>query len=154
MIPSTKRRNFRCQSAVFTRNLCHCRRNSTNCQQKVSILTQSVDIYVVFRSVPLYVFITTFTYLMFVRFAHYILPVNEVASHTNVIQLIITLRVSFCKFELRPCRQVMYESLMTSLYLIISTESSESMNNFWKWIKSYLRKSTGFEKFSSNFRMK
>lgn len=32
---------------------------------------------------------------MFVRFAHYILPVNEVASHTNVIQLIITLRVSF-----------------------------------------------------------
>ncbi|CAI2356441.1 unnamed protein product [Caenorhabditis sp. 36 PRJEB53466] len=51
------------------------------------------------KNTPLYVFLTTFTYLMFVRFAHYILPVNEVASHTNVIQLIITLRIIGITFE-------------------------------------------------------
>ncbi|EGT59425.1 CBN-MBOA-7 protein [Caenorhabditis brenneri] len=51
------------------------------------------------KKTPLYVFLTTFTYLMFVRFAHYLLPVNEVASHTNVIQLIITLRIIGITFE-------------------------------------------------------
>uniref|UniRef100_A0A8R1I651 Lysophospholipid acyltransferase 7 n=1 Tax=Caenorhabditis japonica TaxID=281687 RepID=A0A8R1I651_CAEJA len=51
------------------------------------------------KKTPLYVFLATFTYLMFVRFAHYILPVNEVASHTNVIQLIITLRIIGITFE-------------------------------------------------------
>ncbi|CAO4384252.1 unnamed protein product [Caenorhabditis nigoni] len=51
------------------------------------------------KKVPLNVFLTTFTYLMFVRFAHYFLPVVEVASHTNVIQLIITLRIIGITFE-------------------------------------------------------
>ncbi|EFO89701.1 CRE-MBOA-7 protein [Caenorhabditis remanei] len=51
------------------------------------------------KSTPFYVFLTTFTYLMLVRFAHYFLPVNEVASHTNVIQLIITLRIIGITFE-------------------------------------------------------
>ncbi|CAB3399863.1 unnamed protein product [Caenorhabditis bovis] len=48
----------------------------------------------------LVVFIGTFVYLMIVRFIHFILPVDEVLSHANVVQLIITLRVIGLTFEI------------------------------------------------------
>ncbi|CAI5456330.1 unnamed protein product [Caenorhabditis angaria] len=52
------------------------------------------------RQQTLIVFIGTFTYLMIVRFIHMILDVDEVLSHTNVVQLIITLRVIGLTFEI------------------------------------------------------
>lgn len=65
----------------------------------ICLIAVGIRIFADKKKIPFYVFVTTFTYLMIVRFAHYVFPVNEVASHTNVIQLIITLRIIGITFE-------------------------------------------------------
>ncbi|CAD6188764.1 unnamed protein product [Caenorhabditis auriculariae] len=46
------------------------------------------------------VFVGSFAYLVFLRYIHYIFNVVELASHANVVQLIITLRVIGLTFEI------------------------------------------------------
>ncbi|XGW23123.1 hypothetical protein V3C99_005399 [Haemonchus contortus] len=46
------------------------------------------------------VFVTSFAYLMVIRYLHYFIDVNELASHANVVQLIMTLRVIGLSFEI------------------------------------------------------
>ncbi|WKX89645.1 hypothetical protein Q1695_008920 [Nippostrongylus brasiliensis] len=45
------------------------------------------------------VFVSSFVYLMFLRYLHYFVDVHELASQANVVQLIMTLRVIGLAFE-------------------------------------------------------
>ncbi|KJH43000.1 MBOAT family protein [Dictyocaulus viviparus] len=56
------------------------------------------------------VFVTSFVYLIFIRYLHYIVNVEELASQANVVQLIMTLRVIGLSFEVSDSHRARAES--------------------------------------------
>ncbi|KAL6729473.1 hypothetical protein Aduo_000523 [Ancylostoma duodenale] len=52
------------------------------------------------------VFVSSFVYLMIIRYLHYFFDVDELASQANVVQLIMTLRVIGLAFEVSDFRHV------------------------------------------------
>ncbi|PAV88385.1 hypothetical protein WR25_05979 [Diploscapter pachys] len=57
------------------------------------------------RHLTTLVFISTFVYLMFVRYLHFLFDVNELASQANGVQLLITLRTIGLTFEVSDARR-------------------------------------------------
>ena len=66
-------------------------------QSIILVVFVTLCINYVKKQLPLVVFVGTFVYLMILRNIHYVLDVNELASQANVVQLIMTLRVSLAR---------------------------------------------------------
>ncbi|KHJ85406.1 MBOAT family protein [Oesophagostomum dentatum] len=56
------------------------------------------------KQLTIIVFVSSFVYLMFIRYLHYFFDVEELASQANVVQLIMTLRVIGLAFEISDFR--------------------------------------------------
>ncbi|CAJ0580826.1 unnamed protein product, partial [Mesorhabditis spiculigera] len=57
------------------------------------------------KQMPMLIFISSFTYLIVCRCLHFILPINELASHANAVVLLMTLRVIGFAYDVFDSRE-------------------------------------------------
>lgn len=87
-----KKNNFRLENILFITDNCIRSDLYKICASKVNDRLRSGQLWY-FRHLTTLVFVSTFVYLMFVRYLHLLFDVNEFASQANGVQLLITLRV-------------------------------------------------------------